>query len=129
MMRMRKHINRLKHLNRELFIEQLQVSRLLRRSLEQLRQAAERSAINAPMQGTAADIIKRAMIGVHAWCRRADFCARVIMQVHDELVLEVPDGELSLVQEGLHQLMTGVATLNVPLVVDVGMGSTWDEAH
>jgi DNA polymerase-1 len=93
------------------------------------RQGAERAAINAPMQGTAADLIKLAMIAVQDWLDREALQSRLIMQVHDELVLEVPDEELTLVQEGLHKLMTGVATLNVPLVVDVGVGSNWDEAH
>jgi DNA polymerase I len=93
------------------------------------RQAAERAAINAPMQGTAADLIKLAMIALQDWLDRETLQSRLIMQVHDELVLEVPDEELTQVQEGLHRLMTGVATLKVPLIVDVGVGSNWDEAH
>jgi len=95
----------------------------------QLRQYSERSAINAPMQGTAADIIKRAMIAVDAWCQREDVPARIIMQVHDELVLEVPEAELDLVKTRLPQLMAGVATLRVPLQAEVGVGPNWEQAH
>lgn len=94
-----------------------------------LRQAAERTAINAPMQGTAADIIKLAMIDVDNWLMESGMAAKVIMQVHDELVLEVPETELTSVIEGLRNSMSGAATLDVPLVVDVGVGSNWDEAH
>ena len=95
----------------------------------QMRQYAERSAINAPMQGTAADIIKRAMIAVHAWCGRSDSPARLIMQVHDELVLEVRTGALEEVTHAVRERMVGAATLSVPLRVDVGTGANWDEAH
>jgi DNA polymerase-1 len=95
----------------------------------QLRQYAERSAINAPMQGTAADIIKRAMIAVDAWCRRADSPARLIMQVHDELVLEVRAAAIEEVTRAVREHMVSAATLNVPLRVDVGAGANWDEAH
>jgi len=95
----------------------------------QRRQYAERTAINAPMQGTAADIIKRAMIAVDGWLREAGLAARLIMQVHDELVLEVPDGELEQVRAQVVQLMREAATLRVPLVVDAGVGRNWDEAH
>jgi DNA polymerase-1 len=95
----------------------------------QLRQYAERSAINAPMQGTAADIIKRAMIGVHAWCRIEGVRARLIMQVHDELVLEVPENEVAALTAAVREHMVGAATLSVPLRVDIGTGSNWDEAH
>ncbi|MGO9802223.1 MAG: DNA polymerase I [Steroidobacteraceae bacterium] len=95
----------------------------------QLRQYAERSAINAPMQGTAADIIKRAMIEVDAWCRRADSPARLIMQVHDELVLEVRSEALGEVTQAVRERMVNAATLSVPLRVDVGTGANWDEAH
>jgi DNA polymerase-1 len=94
-----------------------------------LRQAAERTAINAPMQGTAADIIKRAMIRVDAWIRENDLAARMIMQVHDELVLEVPEDEIELVSGGLSEHMSQAAELSVPLIVDVGIGHNWDEAH
>jgi DNA polymerase-1 len=93
------------------------------------RAGAERAAINAPMQGTAADLIKLAMLAVHDWLLREKLETRLMLQVHDELVLEVPDGEAARVQQELPRLMTGVATLNVPLVVDVGHGANWDQAH
>ena len=93
------------------------------------RQAAERAAINAPMQGTAADLIKLAMIAVQAWIVGNKLKARLIMQVHDELVLEVPDDELDTVKHTLPRLMTEVAELSVPLMVDVGVGPNWDKAH
>jgi DNA polymerase I len=95
----------------------------------QLRQYAERSAINAPMQGTAADIIKRAMVAVDAWCRRADSPARLIMQVHDELVLEVHAEAVAEVTQAVRERMVSAATLSVPLRVDVGAGANWDQAH
>ncbi len=93
------------------------------------RQAAERTAINAPMQGTAADIIKLAMISVDDWLQNSDLRSVMIMQVHDELVLEVPEDELQVVSEGLMQRMESAASLKVPLLVDVGVGDNWDEAH
>ncbi|KAG8155313.1 DNA polymerase I [Burkholderia catarinensis] len=93
------------------------------------RQAAERAAINAPMQGTAADLIKLSMIAVNNWLTRDRLASRMIMQVHDELVLEVPDGELSLVREKLPEMMCGVAKLKVPLIAEVGAGANWEEAH
>ncbi|CAM2168376.1 DNA polymerase I [Burkholderia orbicola] len=93
------------------------------------RQAAERAAINAPMQGTAADLIKLSMIAVDDWLTRDQLASRMIMQVHDELVLEVPEGELSLVREKLPEMMCGVAKLKVPLVAEVGAGANWEEAH
>ena len=93
------------------------------------RQGAERAAINAPMQGTAADLIKMAMIAVDRWLAQQRLKAKLIMQVHDELVLEVPDGELERVKRDLPKLMSGVAKLSVPLVVDVGSGPNWDQAH
>jgi DNA polymerase-1 len=93
------------------------------------RQAAERAAINAPMQGTAADLIKLAMAAVQHWLERRRLGAKLIMQVHDELVLEVPENELDEVKVQLPALMSGVAKLDVPLVVDVGVGANWDEAH
>ncbi|HZM43247.1 MAG TPA: DNA polymerase I [Burkholderiales bacterium] len=93
------------------------------------RQGAERAAINAPMQGTAADLIKMAMIAVDKWLAAGGYAAKVVMQVHDELVLEVPDAELGAVRENLPVLMSGVAELAVPLVVDVGAGPNWDKAH
>ncbi len=95
----------------------------------QVRQYAERSAINAPMQGTAADIIKRAMIAVDAWCREHTGQARLIMQVHDELVLEVPGEHLETAREAVRTCMTSAATLRVPLRVEIGAGANWDEAH
>jgi DNA polymerase-1 len=95
----------------------------------QLQQYAERSAINAPMQGTAADIIKRAMIAVHAWCVRERPPARLIMQVHDELVFEVRADSVARVESEVRQCMAGAAELRVPLKVDVGTGANWDEAH
>lgn len=93
------------------------------------RQAAERAAINAPMQGTAADLIKRAMIAVSGWLHSSGVQSRLILQVHDELVLEVPQGELELIRAELPKLMAGVAQLAVPLLVEVGAGANWDEAH
>jgi DNA polymerase I len=94
-----------------------------------LRQYAERSAINAPMQGTAADIIKRAMIDVHGWLRSAGLRARLIMQVHDELVLEAGADEIPAVVARLREIMVRSGELRVPLKVDVGTGNNWDEAH
>ena len=93
------------------------------------RQGAERAAINAPMQGTAADLIKLAMIAVQGWLEETGMATRMIMQVHDELVLEVPQEELELVKVKLPELMAGVAQLKVPLLAEVGIGSNWDEAH
>jgi len=93
------------------------------------RQGAERAAINAPMQGTAADLIKLAMIKVQHWLEQEELHSRLIMQVHDELVLEVPQAELHLVKDMLPKLMCGVAELKVPLLVELGEGKNWDEAH
>jgi len=93
------------------------------------RQAAERAAINAPMQGTAADLIKLAMVAVQRWLDESMLGAKLIMQVHDELVLEVPEGELDPAKEGLRERMQNVAALDIPLIVDVGVGHNWDEAH
>jgi DNA polymerase-1 len=101
----------------------------IRSANPQRRAGAERAAINAPMQGTAADLIKLAMIAVQGWIDRERLATKLIMQVHDELVLEVPEGELTHVRETLPQLMAGVAQLRVALVVDVGVGKNWDEAH
>ena len=95
----------------------------------QRRQYAERSAINAPMQGTAADIIKKAMLTVHAWLQSATPGARMIMQVHDELVFEVEEDKVDPVRKKVVELMNGAAELSVPLQVDVGVGVNWDEAH
>ena len=93
------------------------------------RQGAERAAINAPMQGTAADLIKLSMIAVQAWIEEQKLSSKLLLQVHDELVLEVPFEELDLVQKGLRTLMTEVAKLRVPLEVGIGVGDNWEEAH
>lgn len=94
-----------------------------------LRKAAQRTAINAPMQGTAADIIKRAMIDIDHWLHASDLDARMLMQVHDELIFEVSEPDVELLAEGVKFRMASAAALNVPLVVDVGLGDNWDEAH
>ena len=100
------------------------------RSQNQARRAgAERQAINAPMQGTAADLIKMAMIVVQSWIERENLRTRLVMQVHDELVFEVPEVELAQVKPQIEQLMMGVATLDVPLVVEAGVGENWEKAH
>ncbi len=93
------------------------------------RQAAERAAINAPMQGTAADLIKLAMVSVQGFLDQSSLRSKLIMQVHDELVLEVPEDELETVKEGVRERMQNVAKLEVALVVDVGVGKNWDQAH
>ena len=93
------------------------------------RAAAERAAINAPMQGTAADLIKLSMIEVERWLEQSGLQTKLIMQVHDELVLEVPESEVDTVRETLGRLMTGVASLKVPLEVETGVGDNWDQAH
>jgi DNA polymerase I len=93
------------------------------------RQAAERAAINAPMQGTAADLVKLAMLRVQGWLDEERRASKLIMQVHDELVLEVPDAERDAVVGILPSLMSGVGDLRVPLLVEVGVGLNWDEAH
>lgn len=92
-------------------------------------QAAERTAINAPMQGTAADIIKRAMLTVDDWLQQGESDTRMIMQVHDELVFEVPTAEVDPVREHICRLMSEAAELSVPLLVEAGVGNNWDEAH
>jgi len=94
-----------------------------------LQMGAERTAINAPMQGTAADIIKMAMIKVQSWLDETQLDAKIIMQVHDELVLEVGESQLEQVRAGLIERMSGAATLKVPLLVEAGVGNNWDEAH
>ena len=93
------------------------------------RQAAERTAINAPMQGTAADIIKLAMMAVQQWLPSSGLDARMIMQVHDELVFEVAEADVADLDRGVIQRMSEAASLNVPLVVDTGVGENWDQAH
>jgi len=94
-----------------------------------IRKAAQRTAINAPMQGTAADIIKQAMIDIDHWLGLGELDARMILQVHDELVFEVAEPDLELLREGVKFRMTSAAALDVPLVVDVGVGDNWDQAH
>src|SRR5690606_2507822 len=93
------------------------------------RAAAERAAINAPMQGTAADLIKLAMVAVQEWLEAEKLESLLVMQVHDELVLEVTDAELERVRDSLPGLMCNVASLKVPLVAEVGVGPTWEKAH
>jgi DNA polymerase-1 len=93
------------------------------------RAGAERAAINAPMQGTAADLIKLAMIAVDKWIKDEKLQSKLIMQVHDELVLEVPESELELIKQRLPELMQHVAKLDVPLLAEVGVGQNWENAH
>lgn len=93
------------------------------------RQGAERAAINAPMQGTAADIIKLAMIAVRDWLHKEKLRSKLIMQVHDELVLEVPDDEITLMKNALPDYMSHVLQLDVPLLIQVGVGNNWEQAH
>jgi DNA polymerase-1 len=90
---------------------------------------AERAAINAPMQGTAADLIKKAMIAVDAWLLEAPERGRMILQVHDELILEVPQAGVAAARAALKARMEGVAELAVPLLVSMGVGDNWDAAH
>ncbi|MDX1497904.1 MAG: DNA polymerase, partial [Salinisphaeraceae bacterium] len=101
----------------------------IRSSNGQRRQAAERTAINAPMQGTAADIIKMAMIKVHDWLDTTHFDAKMIMQVHDELVFEVAEDQVGDLVKEVKERMESAAELKVPLIVDAGIGENWDEAH
>ena len=108
---------------RRLYLPEIKASNFQRR------QAAERTAINAPMQGSAADIIKRAMISVDHWLAETDLEARMTMQVHDELVLEVAEACLGEVTEGIEQRMSAAAELLIPLVVETGTGDNWDQAH
>jgi len=98
-------------------------------ALMALRSADWRSAINAPMQGTAADIIKRAMIEVDGWLQNSRAPARLIMQVHDELVLEVADEAIDGIVPRVRESMARAAELAVPLKVDIGIGRNWDQAH
>jgi DNA polymerase-1 len=93
------------------------------------RQAAERAAINAPMQGTAADLIKLSMIAVQNWLESERLQSKMVMQVHDELVFEVREDELPHMRQKLPELMSGVAKLKVPLIAEVGVGKNWEEAH
>ncbi len=115
------------------YVETLQGRRLYLPEInarnKMLQQAAERTAINAPMQGTAADIIKGAMVAVSRWLADSGEDARLVMQVHDELVLEVKRDRVAPVREGVVARMAAAASLRVPLVVDAGVGDNWDEAH
>lgn len=111
------------HFGRRLYLPEINSSNGMRR------QAAERTAINAPMQGTAADIIKLAMINVDNWLQSRQLKSQMIMQVHDELVLEVPENEFKQVMIGVKECMESAASLKVKLVADVGDGANWDEAH
>jgi len=95
----------------------------------QRQKAAERAAINAPLQGTAADIIKHAMISVDDWLQKSNIKASMIMQVHDELVFEVATPDLNAATQKIQDLMCNAAKLTTPLVVDIGVGNNWDEAH
>jgi DNA polymerase-1 len=108
---------------RRLYLPEINASNRMRA------QAAERTAINAPMQGSAADIIKRAMLTVDAWLQKGELDARMIMQVHDELILEVAEDAVDAACERLCELMSGAAELAVPLLVEAGAGKNWDEAH
>ena len=91
--------------------------------------AAERAAINAPMQGTAADIMKIAMIEIHEWLAKGKVDARMIMQVHDEVILEVKEQDTSKVEQEVSKIMKDAAKLRVPLEVESGLASNWGEAH
>ena len=93
------------------------------------RQYAERTAINAPMQGTAADIIKKAMIAADAWLQKDKPDVKMIMQVHDELVFEISESAVESCTESIRQIMCSAAILDIPLTVDIGVGNNWDEAH
>ena len=115
------------------FVETLFGRRLylpdIKASNAMMRQAAERTAINAPMQGTAADIIKRAMIKMHEWLKETDLGIKMILQVHDELIFEVKESDLSAAQEKILEIMENTSAIDVPLLVEAGIGNTWDEAH
>jgi DNA polymerase-1 len=111
------------YFGRRLWVPEINSSNGMRRA------GAERAAINAPMQGTAADLIKLAMIAVQNWIAAQKLQTKLIMQVHDELVLEVPETELDLVKTMLPQLMQNVAKLDVPLLAEVGVGNNWEAAH
>ncbi|MBB5191916.1 DNA polymerase-1 [Silvimonas terrae] len=108
---------------RRLWLPEIKAANPMRRA------GAERAAINAPMQGTAADLIKLAMLAVQDWIERDKLASKLVLQVHDELVLEVPDAELELVRTTLPRVMAEVAKLKVPLVADTGVGLSWEEAH
>lgn len=111
------------HFGRRLYLPDIKASNAM------MRQAAERTAINAPMQGTAADIIKLAMIQMHQWLNETELDVKMIMQVHDELIFEVKESDLSAAQEKIIDIMENTSSLDVPLLVEAGIGNTWDEAH
>ena len=130
----KKYMNETKILAKEQgFVETLFGRRLYLPEIDSrnpmLRQYAERTAINAPMQGTAADIIKRAMLAVDNWLETENIDAKMIMQVHDELVFEIKTEQLDKAIDTIKTLMSGAAELTVPLIIDVGVGNNWDEAH
>jgi DNA polymerase-1 len=108
---------------RRLWLAEIQSTNAMRR------QGAERAAINAPMQGTAADLIKLSMIKVQEWLEAENLQSKLLLQVHDELVLEVAEAEIDFVKEHLNRIMTTVAALSVPLEVGIGIGDNWEEAH
>lgn len=101
----------------------------IKSSNQAVRSAAERMAINTPLQGTAADIIKRAMVAVHQAMKKARLSAKLIMQVHDELIFEVPENEVENLADLVRREMEGAVSLKAPLVVDVSYGASWAEAH
>ncbi len=115
------------------YVETLQGRRLYLPEINarnaQRRQYAERTAINAPLQGTAADLIKLAMIDIHAWLAKQSSPTRMIMQVHDELVFEVPAGDAEVMAQALSERMCAVISLDVPLLADAGIGDNWEQAH
>jgi DNA polymerase-1 len=108
---------------RRLYLHEINSSNGMRR------QYAERTAINAPMQGSAADIIKRAMIDIHQWLADSDTGIKMIMQVHDELVFEIPESQLESAKAEIEKFMVNAAQLNVPLEVGIGVGENWEQAH
>ncbi|MBQ9182424.1 MAG: DNA polymerase I, partial [Neisseriaceae bacterium] len=108
---------------RRLYLPEINASNKLKQA------AAERAAVNAPMQGTASDIIKMAMIAVDDWLNSGSLKSQIIMQVHDELILQVPENEQEIVCQALPKLMASVAELSVPLLAEVGVGENWEKAH
>ncbi|MBR3425655.1 MAG: DNA polymerase I, partial [Neisseriaceae bacterium] len=108
---------------RRLYLPEINASNKLKQA------AAERAAVNAPMQGTASDIIKKAMIAVDDWLNSGSLKSQIIMQVHDELILQVPENEQEIVCQTLPKLMASVAELSVPLLAEVGVGENWEKAH
>jgi DNA polymerase-1 len=96
---------------------------------KRVRAEAERMAINTPIQGTAADLIKKAMINIHRRLKKEDLKTKMLLQVHDELVFEVPEDEIEIIPPIIKEEMEGVYELDVSLKVDINMGRNWDEAH